>query len=108
MEMEMSMMQSAEVTDMPDTDTETSEGQEQPLTEEEFVLHEEEILDTDPLKNLSDTESAAVYALLPKGQQKLYRELVSHHHTQMKLHDVMVPTYKQVRSIIFQNFPNIP
>ena len=48
MEMETSLMQSAEVTDMPETDTETSEAQEQLLTEEEFVLHEEETPDMDP------------------------------------------------------------
>ena len=61
-----------------------------------------------PLENLSDTGAAAVYARLPKAQQKLYRELVCHHCIQMKLHDVMVPTYKQVQSIIFENFSNIP
>ena len=90
------------------TETTTSEELEQPPPEEVLVLHEDEELDTDPLGTLSDTEVEAIYHRLSKQEQKVYRELIRHYRRQMYLHDMMVPTYKEVRSTVKECFPMIP
>ena len=63
-------------TEETETETTTLEELEQPPPEEEFVLHEDEELDTDPLGTLSDTEVEAIYHRLSKPEQKVYRELL--------------------------------
>ena len=56
----------------PRHETTTSEELEQPPPEEVLVLHEDEELDTDPLRTLSDTEVEAIYCRLSKPEQKVY------------------------------------
>ena len=90
------------------TETITSEELEQPPPEEVFILHEDEELDTDPLRMLSDTEAEAIYRRLSKPEQKVYRKLLQHYRKQMYLHDKMVPTYKEVCSTVKEHFPMIP
>ena len=91
-----------------ETETTTSEELEQPPPEEVFVLHEDEEPDTDPLRTLSDTEVEAIYHRLSKPEQKVYQELIRHYRKQMYLHDMMVPTYKEVCSTVKECFPMIP
>ena len=70
-----------------------------------FIVHGDEELDTDPLGTLSDTEAEAIYCRLSKPEQKVYRELIQHYRKQMYLHDMMVPTYKEVRGTVKECFP---
>ena len=57
---------------------------------------------------LGDTEAEAIYHRLSKPEQKVYRELIRHYRKQMYLHDMRVPTYKEVRSTVKEHFPMIP
>ena len=108
METDTSPTQMSKPTEETETETTTSEDLEQPPPEEVFVLHEDKELDTDPLRTLSDTEVKAIYHKLSKPEQKVYRELIHHYRKQMHLHDMMVPTYKEVRSTVNEHFPSVP
>ena len=90
------------------TEKTTSEDLEQTPPEEAFVLHEDKELDTDPLRTLSDTGAKAIYHKLSKPEQKVYQELIQHYKKQMHLHDTMVPTYKEVHSMVNKCFPSVP
>ena len=72
METETSPTQMSKPTEETETETTMSEELEQPPPEEVFVLHEDEELDTDPLRTLSDTEVEAIYRRLSKPEQKVY------------------------------------
>ena len=72
METETSPTQMSKPTEETETETTTLEELEQPLPKEVFVLHEDEVLDTDPLGMLSDTEAEAIYHRLSKLEQKVY------------------------------------
>ena len=76
METETSPTQMSKPTEETETETTTSEELEQPPAEEVFVLHEDEELDTDPLRTLSDTEVEAIYHRLSTPEQKVYQELI--------------------------------
>ena len=76
METEASPTQMSKPTEETETETTMSEELEQPLPEEVLVLHEDEELDSDPLRMLSDTEAEAIYCRLSKSEQKVYRELL--------------------------------
>ena len=75
---------------------------------ENIVLYEEEIEDQDPLVTLMDNEMAAIYTRLLGDQWKIYRELVQHYWQQMGIYGMLVPTYKEVRSILRESFLAIP
>ena len=68
----MSPTQMSKPTEATETETTMSEELEQPPPEEVFVLHEDEELDTDPLRMLSDTEVETIYHRLSKLEQKVY------------------------------------
>ena len=108
METDTSPTQMSKPTEETETETTTSEDLEQPSPEEVFVLHEDDELDTDPLGTLSDTEVKAIYCKLSQPEQKVYRELIQHYRKQMHLHETMVPTYKEVCSMVNEHFPSIP
>ena len=108
METETLPTQMSKPTEETETETTTSEELEQPPPEEVLVLHEDEELDTNPLRTLSDTEGEAFYHRLSKLEQKVYRELIQHYRKQMYLHDTIVPTYKELCSTVKEHFPMIP
>ena len=104
----MSPTQMSKPTEETKTETTTSEELEQPPPGEVLVLHKDKEPDTDPLRMLSDTEVEAIYHRLSKPEQKVYQELIRHYRKQMYLHDMMVPTYKEVHSTVKEHFPVIP
>ena len=108
METDTSPTQMSKPTEETKTETTTLEELEQPLPEEVFVLHEDKEPDTDPLRMLSDAEAEAIYCRLSKPERKVYQELIQHYKKQMYLHNMMVPTYKKVRSTVNEYFPMIP
>ena len=72
METDTSPTQMSKPTEETESETTTLEELEQPPPEEVFILHEDEELDTDPLRTLSDTEAEAIYHRLSKPEQKVY------------------------------------
>jgi len=74
---------------------------------EMFELYEE-IEDDDPLVGLADKEVYQVVRTLPKKQQLIFKELMGHYRLQKKTHGTVIPTYREVRSIIRRSFPDMP
>ena len=108
METNTSPTEMSKPTEETKTETTTSEELEQPPPEEVLVLHEDEEPDTDRFGTLSDIEVEAIYRRLSKPEKKVYRELIRHYRKQMYLHNMMVPTYKEVCSTVKECFPMIP
>ena len=73
METNTSPTQMSKPTEETETETTTSEELEQPPPEEVLVLHEDEELDTDPLRTLSDIQVETIYCTVQARTESVPR-----------------------------------